>query len=333
VRAGRNSERARRARAALESDSPRSALRPKRRALAAASWRLTRRVTKRRGAVPTVVIVTTCVLSAWATQTGSVGVALTAATRTVTTRATRSFLDARRARAHEIKASLRSGQQAVEHYVAKTDARCRGVASTVPRSAQLAELNNDALVSVGVTLIRAHAGGLTRFARTAKRLTWGRDSLTMLVWRLAAYERDLARVGPLDICAVFAAWAESSYRVVPIAASRFQREMSEFSSDAVTGCRPTPPNGQRVCSVRREGSTVQPRKVLGPRATLSVIWRSLMRYESRKLGEVAHETEDLEGSLAAGARRTLSSAAGELTRNLDLEPLALRLFITSLGQD
>lgn len=298
----------------------------------AGSPRRVRGATLLLGVFATATVVLACGLMGCAAQTGSAGLALTAATQPTARAATTSFLRARHARALAVRASLLAGQQAVDRYVANAGAQCPGVGTSAPRNAQFAELNHDVLLGLSVTDIQTHAGALARFASSSSDLSWGQNSVTALVRQLAGYEHGLAEVVPLDACAVFATWTRSAYRVLPAAAVRFQRQVAAFSSRATTRCQPAPPNGQSICSLRSERGSAQPRKASAPQLTLSLVWRLLKRYEgTRTLTHIARETEQLESLLAGRTRATLSKAASGITSDLGLEPLALRLFIASLG--
>jgi len=237
------------------------------------------------------------------------------------TLSTEAYLGARISRDEVIERKLAYSQAVVERYVASTDRRCSGMAVKAPRNIEFDEVNYDALVAVEVIMERGNAAAMRQFASVTEKLHWGESRLTFLARRLAAEERALAGVDPLDVCAVLGDWARSGYRTIPAAATRFQQEVSKFSRRTVTHCRRVPPNGRSICSLRR------PEKPIAKE-----IGRLLKRYEYGRQREIAHETERIENVLATRTRAAVILATSLLTRHLGLDPFSLRIFVASLSE-
>ncbi len=240
---------------------------------------------------------------------------------TADTVSTREYLGARIAREEAVKRKLASSQATVERYVEGADMRCPGIAAKAPRSTEFDELNHDALVAVGLIMEQGNAAAMTQFDKVTQGLRWGRTSLTLLVRRLAREEHALARVGPLDICAVLRDWAQSGFRAIPATVTRFQRQIRAFASRAATRCRRVPPTGRSICSLGRPG-----------KPTAEEIGQLLKQYEDGRQREIARETEQIENRLATRTRATLIAATSTLTQHLGLDPFALRLFVASLKE-
>jgi hypothetical protein len=252
---------------------------------------------------------------------GCAGTAATAVLRPTDVASTHAFLTARSARARSINLEVHSRGAAIGHYVANAGLRCRGIAASAPRGTEFYRLNYDALAATEIRMEQANARTLTRFAERTSGLRWSQAFLTRLVRRLVGEERALARVAPLDVCAMFAAWARGGYRAIPSRAERFRREIRALASRTETRCQPVPPNGRVICSV---GHLELP--------TAAKIRRLLRGYEDVKQREVVRETYEIEQDTATRTRTTLVAAASRLTRYLRLDPFSLRLFVASLKQ-
>jgi hypothetical protein len=231
------------------------------------------------------------------------------------------FVAARWARAVTISTGLAVSQAAVEQGATDTDLRCSGIAANAPRGPELDELSNDALVTLGLVMAKGNLVATRQFVHVTGGLYWDQRRLTLLVRRLAREEDAFARVEPLNICAVLADWARSSYRTLPMAATRFQRQISPFSSRRAIRCQRQPPTGRFICSLRHAEKT-----------TVQQINSLLYRYENSRQREIARETERREGELAARTRATLKAIAAVLTRHLRLDSMTLRLFDASLAE-
>jgi hypothetical protein len=248
------------------------------------------------------------------------GRATAAATRSRMTdlTSTRAFLAARRLRASSIEGRLQTNEAAIERFVAGI--KCARIAASAPHGAQFDELDYDALVATEIRMEQINTPALTRFVGRVDKLRWTKAALTRLVRRLDQEEQALAKIMPLDICAMFEAWARNRYRAIPSSAQRFQREIVGIVSQAGTHCKPVPPNGQSICSLR--GS---------PMSTVAAILRFLRPFENHRQSAMVSVMERNEREIAMRTRVALVAATSKLTRVLNLDSFSLRLYIASLS--
>lgn len=245
--------------------------------------------------------------------------------------ATSIFLAVQRARADAIETSLPTSEKAVGRYVTGAEAACPGVAAGSPRNGEGDELADDVLVSVENEFNRSDTRAEAVFAAGVSDLHWPDPTVTMLVRRLAAYERAVAGLAPLDICGVFAAWERSGYRTIPPAARRLERASRSLSSGAVTRCRRQPTSGRIICSLVPQRKQAED-GTGSLRLTMATIAKLLRPYEEPGQRTTMIETRTIEARLATAGRTTLTSAASVLTQGLDLDRLTLRLFLASLRE-